>query len=319
MTDTQRATARSRARAGGAAAAVAGALLLSGCGGTGGSGGAAGASGHHRAAASAPTAAPTTAPTAATTAQAGGCTTAAPASGAGPAVTPVDLNAWQLILPVAKPGDPKAAEQLTPARPTDPYLTQGPGGSLTFWAPAGGATTAHSLHSRTELAALGTFTPGTACHHLTESLAVGQLPEVSHEITIGQIHGTDADEAAPFVMLAVQGDSVGVTLETVPKSEGSVGPAPAGEKILKYHLLSGVRLGTPFGYTMTDNGNGTLTFTGDCAGTPGCQAGSPVTVPVPPAWSGHLVRFMAGDYEQDDAATSHTGGGRLTVFGVGVS
>ncbi|MFF7631707.1 polysaccharide lyase family 7 protein [Kitasatospora sp. NPDC008050] len=319
MADTHRAAARTLA--GGTAAALAGALLLSGCGAPGG---------HHRTTATTPPGASARVAAAAPVSAApGACTTAAPApggsaaggsaSGTGPAVTPVDLSAWQLVLPIAKPGDPNVAEQLTPARLTDPYLTQGPGGSLAFWAPAGGATTAHSLHSRTELAALGRFTLGTACHRLSETLSVGQLPDVSHEITIGQIHGTDTDEAAPFAMLAVQGDSVGVTLETVPKNDGSVGPAPTGEKILKYHLLSGVRLGTPFGYTMTDNGNGTLTFTGDCAGTPGCQAAPPVTAPVPPAWAGHPVRFMAGDYEQDDAATSHSGGGRLTVFGVGLS
>jgi hypothetical protein len=301
MADTHSTAARTLA-------AVVCGLLLSSCGASGG--------GHHRAAAGA---ASVPAPAAPGPAAPGACTTtatapAAPPAAGSPAVTPVDLSAWALVLPTAKPGDPSVAEQLTPARLTDPYLTQGPGGSLAFWAPAGGATTAHSLHSRTELSAARKFTPGTACHQLSETLSVGQLPDASHEITIGQVHGADADEAAPFVMLAVQDDSVGVTMETVPKREGSVGPAPAGEKILKYHLLSGVRLGTAFGYTITDNGNGTLTFAGDCAGAPGCQAAAPVTAPVPTAWTGHTVHFMAGDYEQDDAATSHTGGGRLTCY-----
>ncbi|MEU8516018.1 polysaccharide lyase family 7 protein [Kitasatospora sp. NPDC048722] len=280
------------------ALAIAGALLLSGCASSGGH--------HPKASAASAPAAP------------GVCVTAVPAPAAtaavAPAVAPVDLSAWTLVLPTAKPGDPSVAEQLTPARLTDPYLTQGPGGRLDFWAPAGGATTAHSLHSRTELSAPRRFAPGTACHHLTESLAITRLPDVSHKITVGQLHGAGADEAAPFVMLAVQGDSVDVAMETVPKPQGSVGSAPAGEKILKYHLLSGVRLGTPFGYTIADNGNGSLTFAGDCAGTPGCQASPPVTAPVPPAWTGRSVHFMAGDYEQDDAATSHTGGGRLTCY-----
>ena len=37
-------------------------------------------------------------------------------------------------------------------------------------------------------------------------------------------------------------------------------------------------------------------------------------MPVPSGWMGDAIRFTAGDYEQDDAASSHTGGGRIAFY-----
>jgi hypothetical protein len=64
----------------------------------------------------------------------------------------IDLNQWQLTLPVNSAGQlsGKAAVE-RPATLVAPWLTRMADGGLSFWAPAGGATTPHSLHSRTEL------------------------------------------------------------------------------------------------------------------------------------------------------------------------
>ena len=108
----------------------------------------------------------------------------APAGGA------INLQEWKLTLPVAgKKGD---ADTVEPAAITEPWLTQGADGGLTFWAPAAGATTKNSEHPRTELDNLTNFSAGTSGPRtLKVSLAVSQVPADTKDIIIGQIHGAD--------------------------------------------------------------------------------------------------------------------------------
>jgi Alginate lyase len=228
------------------------------------------------------------------------CSTPVPPTGAPPPVpAPVDLNGWKLTLPVAGPRGTAAA--VDPARFSPPWLTEDPGGGLTFWAPADGATTAHSTHARTELVGLDVFPAGAHPHALTASLAVTQVPADSQDVILGQIHGADDLKSVPFVMLHYR---VGA-IEVVVKRQRS------GSAADRYTLLSGVPLGARFDVGMRDNGNGTCTFTA----TYGTEHASR-DAPLPAAFSGATVRFQAGAYQQSgaDHPSAVDDGARVTFY-----
>ena len=63
-----------------------------------------------------------------------------------------------------------------------------------------------------------------------------------------------------------------------------------------------VPLGAPFDYSITDNGNGSLTLTATYAGN--TASGNAA---VPPAFAGATVRFQAGAYQQAPSAGSTSG------------
>ena len=144
-------------------------------------------------------------------------------------------------------------------------------------------------------------------------MVVEQLPSVSQTIVIGQLHGDGAFSAAPFVLLELRGRALLVAVESKPKLEGSIGPSN-GEVTTEYQLLSDVALGQEFTYSL-NTGKGTITIA-TRFGSASQPSGAPVTisVPVPPDWMGDEVRFSAGDYEQDDASSSKTGGGVVVFY-----
>ncbi len=254
---------------------------------------------------------------------AGGCASSASSAAesptAAPSATPIDLDQWQLSLPVDSAGhlSGKAAVQV-PATLTPPWLTQQADGSLLFWAPSDGAHTPHSRHSRTELQSLSGFPAGQAGHRLTASVVVEQLPTVSQTIVIGQIHGDAAYSAAPFVLLEIRGDGLEVSVENKPKLEGSKGPS-GGEVTTDYPLLGGVAIGREFTYSLTTTSDALTISTGFGGATD--PEGSPksVTVAVPSDWRGDEVRFSAGAYGQDDASSSNSGGAKIAFYSLSMS
>ncbi len=220
-----------------------------------------------------------------------------PAPGvAGPASAPVALSGWKLTLPVAGPGGTAAG--VDPARFSPPWLTEDPGGGLTFWAPVGGATTANSSHPRTELIGLDAFAAGEEPHALTASLSVAQVPTDGQDVILGQIHGAEDIKSVPFVMLHYRAGAIDVVVKR--KRSGSAAD--------RYPLLSDVPLGARFDVGIRDNGNGTLTFTA----TEGERHAS-TDAPLPAAFSGATVRFQAGAYQQSETAgTTADDGARIT-------
>ena len=228
---------------------------------------------------------------------------------------PIDLSRWQLILPVNSAGEMtgNSAAVDHPARLISPWLTDQSDGSLLFWAPAGGATTGHSLHSRTELDFLSAFSAGQGTHSLNGTVVVEQLPAVSHDIVIGQIHGSGAYSAAPFVLLSFDGSELTAAVEDKPKLEGSTGPSD-GEVTTTYPILDGLALDQPLAYTITASGT-EMTISAELYTASGAKERSgSVSVAIPSAWTGLPINFDAGDYEQDDAATSHAGGGKIAFY-----
>lgn len=229
---------------------------------------------------------------------------------------PIDLAQWQLILPVSSSGASSGTDAAVehPAGLDSPWLTRQSNGSLLFWAPAAGATTGHSLHARTELDFLSAFTAGSGDHSLTATVVAEQLPTQSHDIVIGQLHGSGSTySAAPFVELEFNGSKLTAAVESKPKLQGSL-TAPNGEVTSTYTVLTGLALGDPVAYTITADGD-ELTFTAELYSRSGAkEENGSVSVAIPSAWKGVPVNFDAGDYEQDDASAAPSGGGKIAFY-----
>jgi hypothetical protein len=237
-------------------------------------------------------------------------TTSAPSTGATtpvpqPSGGGVSLAGWKLTLPVSKSGDLSGkAKELSAAAVTAPWLVRNADGSLDFWAPATGATTSNSEHSRTELVSDNDFTLGTGVHTLAATLEVTQVPDTDQDIDIGQIHGGGSMSSVPFVMLHWRGDSIVVIVKT----------ELSGSDSQSITLLSGIPLNARFSYTLTDSGDGSLAFT---ATYDGRTRQSTVQAPAP--FMGTDERFQVGDYQQATAGTSPTDGGRVTFYAITTS
>jgi Alginate lyase len=195
------------------------------------------------------------------------------------------LAGWNLTLPV--PGAKGDAQVVAPAAAAPPWLTADDAGNLVFWAPVNGVTTKNSEHARTELDRTENFTAGAGPQTLTASLTVTQVPDAVPEVIVGQIHGAGDISSVPFVMVFYGGG----TVRAVVKQEQS------GEAHTDVPLLTGVPLGTPFDYTIRDNGDGSIAVTAAAGGR--TASGS---APVPAAFSGTTVRFQAGAYQQAPSA-----------------
>jgi hypothetical protein len=235
--------------------------------------------------------------------------TAAPAPASTPAAAPlptgpVTLSDWQLTLPTT--GRKGGAATVDPATDAPPYLVTGPDGSLALWTPVGGTTTPNSPHTRTELDHHDVFAAGSARHVMSATLVVTQLPSEWPDVIVGQIHGSRAISSIPFVMLHYQQGQLDVVVKTSRAASG----------LTHVPLLDDVPLGTPFAYTIADNGDGTMTFSATSEGR--TVSGN---APVPDAFRGAPVRFQAGDYQQADsvAGAAPDDGARVTFRALTVS
>ncbi|MGK4585721.1 polysaccharide lyase family 7 protein [Kitasatospora sp. HPMI-4] len=211
----------------------------------------------------------------------------------------VSLDGWDLILPVDASGGTSGdhAAILRPAALKSPYLNREADGSLDFWAPSVGATTASSRHPRTELVGRDSWTAGKQKRTLAATVRVGQVPGSTHDVIVGQIHGAGDDGSVPLVMLHYDAGVIRVTVKD------------AADRSTVYRLLTGVPLDTAFSYTLGDNGDGTLTFTARV----GTGRTVRKTVPVPSAYRGMPVRFAVGDYQQASEALPYGDGGRVVL------
>jgi hypothetical protein len=218
----------------------------------------------------------------------------------------VSLDGWKLTLPVDKDGNLSGkAKELQTAAVDAPWLVRNPDGSLTFWAPSAGATTSNSEHSRTELVSADDFTfGGSGVHTLSALLSIGQVPTTDPDITIGQIHGGGAIKSIPFVMLHWRDGNIVAIVKTVTHGSSSQ----------TITLLKGVPLNARFSYSMTDEGNGTLSLTATYGGET-----KTATTQVVPAFMGTDQRFQVGDYQQATSSSSASDGGRVTFYAIQAS
>ena len=178
---------------------------------------------------------------------------------------------------------------------------------MTLWAPVTGTTTPNSSHTRTELDNHTPFLAGVGRHTLAATLAVTQLPTERPDVIVGQIHGSDTISSIPFVLLHYENGQIGVAVKQ----------ARSGSDSTNLPLLDKVPLNTLFGYTITDNGDETMTFTATSDGHT-----ATATARIPPTFIGASVRFQAGAYQQADSTTGGSGpddGARVTFHALAVS
>jgi len=175
-------------------------------------------------------------------------------------------------------------------------MTPTPDGGLMFWAPTSGATTKNSDHPRTELQSLTYFNAGSGVHVLNASLTLLQLPQDGQGMILGQIHGAGDISSVPYVMLRVQDNRLRVVVKQIGK----------GSKLINYPLLDNVGLNSPLNYTITDRGDGSMTFSATYDGQT-----RQTTAPVPAKFVGKTVRFQAGAYQQADDPGGPQDGGRV--------
>jgi Alginate lyase len=214
-----------------------------------------------------------------------------------PPLTPISLAGWKLTIPEAS--DKGTAASVNPANSAPPWLIRDGNGSLKFWAPVDGATTENSEHPRTELVSLTNFKAGTSPHTLAATLAVIQAPTSNQDIIIGQIHGADDIKSVPFVMLHYSAGAVRVVVKQ----------AQSGSASDKYPLISGVPLGARFSFTISDAGNGSISFAASYGAT-----NRSVTVPIPAPFRNATVRFQAGAYQQGESSGGAGDGARITFY-----
>ena len=206
------------------------------------------------------------------------------AAAAPPVNGPLTLSGWKLTLPVA--GKNGGAASINPARSMPPYLVAEGNGSVTMWAPVAGSTTANSRHTRTELNSLTPFNAGAGRHVLTATVTVTQLPRETPDVILGQIHGAEDLSSVPYVMLHDNDGAIGVVVKQ----------QQSGSASARYPLLTDVALGTSFRFTISDNGDNSMTFTA----TSGDKTAT-ANAPVPAAFSGATVRFQTGAYQLADS------------------
>jgi hypothetical protein len=195
-----------------------------------------------------------------------------------PAPAGINLTGWKLSIP--EKNDNGNAATIQPAALKAPWLTATPDGGLMFWAPSQGATTKNSDHPRTELNSLTNFAAG----------------KDGQGVILGQIHGADDISSVPYVMLRYQEGQLKVVVKQVQD----------GNDHINYALLPNVPLNSPFDFTITDLGNGSMAFSATLNG-----AVHQVTAPIPAEFNGQTVRFQAGAYQQADDPAGAQDGGRV--------
>ncbi|MDT7565198.1 MAG: hypothetical protein QOH45_709 [Pseudonocardiales bacterium] len=211
-----------------------------------------------------------------------------------PAPAGINLTGWKLSIP--EKNDDGNAATIQPAALKAPWLTATPDGGLMFWAPSQGATTKNSDHPRTELNSLTNFAAGKGRHTLNASVTLLQVPKDGQGVILGQIHGADDISSVPYVMLRYQEGQLKVVVKQVQD----------GNDHINYALLPNVPLNSPFDFTITDLGNGSMAFSATLNG-----AVHQVTAPIPAEFNGQTVRFQAGAYQQADDPAGAQDGGRV--------
>jgi hypothetical protein len=215
-----------------------------------------------------------------------------------------DLSVWSLTLPIGAPGSPTiiSSAQLV-AGYTSQYFFTGSDGTMTFWAPVTGVSTANSKYPRSELRENKnganydwSLTAGTST--LTASVAVTTLPPTK-KIVVGQIHG-DGPQHVPLIELAYTAGTIVAEVVANPNMDIKANTV----------LASAIGVGTVFDYSIQTTPGSMLIITVN--GKVGYQKA------VDASWSTQKFYFKAGSYVQDNTGTS-TQGGQVAFYSLSIA
>jgi hypothetical protein len=207
-----------------------------------------------------------------------------------------DLSVWELQEPIGSPGAPTT---IAPAKLAgangfhDSYFFTDPAdGSMTFWDPENGVTTANSSYPRSELremtasgAPADWSPPGT--HTLRATLKVTTVPD---HVAVGQIHlgtGTPASTKPLLELFYFATGAIVLGIEQTPAGGNEV-----------QHPVGNVPLGTKWSYVIGLSGN-TISLTID--------GGATQTFAMSSTFDQENMYFKAGDYDQSVGASATVG------------
>jgi len=211
----------------------------------------------------------------------------------------IDLSTWNLSIPEGSPPATIETSQLVQGF-QDPYF-HSDSGTVFFWAPVTGATTANAIYPRSELRE--TYSDGTlrnwlypaADNKLAATLAVSQVPSTG-KVVIGQIHTKNS--TSPMVKLEYQYKTYSSTGNIVAK----VRMRPDDETGQVITIATGVKLDRSFTYMIHLSPKGALGIS---------AAGYNWRTTIDPSWKVKPLYFKAGVYVQDNTGYT-TEGGKVT-------
>jgi hypothetical protein len=230
-------------------------------------------------------------------------------AGLDPAVAPggnFDLSLWELQEPVGSPGSPTTispAQLVGPKGYRDSYFfTSATDGSMTFWDPENGVTTANSNYPRCELremtaAGAEANWPATGTNTLKATLKSTMIPD---HVAVGQIHlgtGTPSSTKPLLELFYYASGSIVLALEQTPAGGNEV-----------HTTVGNAPLGTPWSYEIGLSG-ATLRLS--------INGGATQTFAVSPTFDQENMYFKAGDYDQS-AGTNANVGALVQFYALGV-
>ena len=208
----------------------------------------------------------------------------------------IDLSTWNLSIPEGSPPATIETSQLVQGFQA-PYF-HSDSGTVFFWAPVTGSTTANAIYPRSELRE--TYSDGTlrnwlypaADNKLAATLAVSQVPSTG-KVVIGQIHTKNS--TSPLLKLEYQYKTYSSTGNIVAK----VRMRPDDETGQVITIATGIKLNQSFSYLIHLSPAGVMTING---------AGYQWSSPISSTWSDKPLYFKAGVYVQDNTGYPTEGG-----------
>jgi hypothetical protein len=213
-----------------------------------------------------------------------------------------DLSVWELQEPVGSAGDPTtipSAQLVGPSGYHDIYFFTDPtDGSMSFWDPENGVTTANSDYPRSELREM--TTAGAAANWMSTGTntmsATVKATMVPDHVCVGQIHlgtGTPASTKPLLELFYYATGSIVMAIEQTPAGGNEV-PTTVGN----------VPLGTKWSYFIGLSGN-TITLS--------INGGAVQDFTMSPTFDQEGMYFKAGDYDQS-VGTSATVGAKVQFY-----
>ncbi|WP_434606446.1 polysaccharide lyase family 7 protein [Pseudomonas sp. R1-7] len=211
----------------------------------------------------------------------------------------IDLATWNLSIPEGAPPATIQTSQLVQGFKNQYFNSET--GTVFFWAPVTGATTANAIYPRSELretnsdGTLRNWLYPAADNTLRATVTVNQVPSTG-KIVIGQIHTKDSN--SPMVKLEYQYKAYSSTGNIVAKVR--LRPDDASGQVIT--IATGVKLNRSFSYMIHLSPKGALGIT---------AAGYNWRTTVDPTWKVKPLYFKAGVYVQDNTGYV-TEGGKVT-------
>src|SRR5258708_460114 len=206
-----------------------------------------------------------------------------------------DLWVWELQEPVGAPTTIPPSQLVGPNGFQDKYFFTDPtDGSMSFWDPENGATTANSSYSRSELremdpkgsAANWSTTSGT--HRLSATVKATAIPD---HVAVGQIHIGQGSPSSTKPLLELFYFASGAI-------ELMIEQSPAGGNGIR-HPITNVPLSTKWSYVTELSSGNTISLT--------VNGGTAQTWQMSPTYNQEGMYFKAGDYNQTSGSSSTVG------------